>query len=225
MRSPLGRRDHAVGERSLRHAAASGAGIDGALVLRDLDQPLGQVEHLTRLHPGLHRSRERRPAAPARRSLVSDDPVGRRRPPQRVALVAPLSPARLARTAAKAAGKARLLPQPVARRRLGARRAVQIQPAPKLGVLGSKALVLPPQIGDLRAKRGNLAPERFDQRLNFGRENHPHLDLRFAPARLENLAKPQRSHTPCDNSDSPGLGVTFFIRIACNPLRSLVSEK
>ena len=82
----LGRRDHAVGERSPRHAAAMGASVDRGLVLRDLDQPFGQIEHLARLDAGLHRSRQPRPAMATGLSLVPNDPVRRRRSPQRVAL-------------------------------------------------------------------------------------------------------------------------------------------
>ena len=50
-----GRRDHAIGELGPRHAPAMGAGVNHGPMLRDLDQPLGQVEHLARLHARPHR--------------------------------------------------------------------------------------------------------------------------------------------------------------------------
>ena len=85
-----------------------------------------------------------------------------------------LPAARLARTAAKAAGNARLLPQPIARWRLGVRRAVLIQAPAKLGVLRPQRRVLASQIRD-------LAPKPLDQIANLGRENHPNLDSHFPP--------------------------------------------
>ena len=73
---------------------------------------------------------------------VLDDPVGLGDLAQRVAAVTLLAAARLARARAQALQDARLLLQPVARRRLGAVGAVQTQPSPKLGVLGPKRLDL-----------------------------------------------------------------------------------
>ena len=171
------RRAHPGRERRPRLAAAMDAGVDHGLVLRHLDPPLGEVEHLASLRAGLHRSRERSAAVTARLRLAPNNPVGRRRPAQRVALVPRLPAARLARTAAKAAGNARLLPQPIARWRLGARRAVLIQAPAKLGVLRPQRRVLASQIRD-------LAPKPLDQIANLGRENHPNLDSHFPPARL-----------------------------------------
>ena len=108
----LRRRAHLGRERRPRLATAMGAGVDRDLVLRHLDQPLGQIEDLARLHADLHRSCERPLAMAARRRFVPDNPVGRRHPPQRIALVPGLPAARLARPAAKAAGNARLLRSP-----------------------------------------------------------------------------------------------------------------
>ena len=200
-----------------------GAGVDHSLVLRHLDQPLGEVEHLARLHPRLHRGRERRPAVTARFRLVPNDPLRRRHPPQRVPFMPRLPAARLARSPAKAAGDPRLLPQPIARRRLGAGRTVLTQPPAKLGVLrpkrrvlrpqpfvlGPQGLVLAPKLGNLRPKRRNLAPKRSDQLANRGRRRHPRPDSCFAPIRLAKSDPTRQFQRRRDNSDSPCLGVTL----------------
>ena len=47
----LGQRDHAIGERRFRLAAATGAAVDRSLVFRDRQRPLGKVEHLALLDP------------------------------------------------------------------------------------------------------------------------------------------------------------------------------
>src|SRR5271165_221231 len=91
-----------------------------------------------------------------------DDRVGSGDLAQRVAAMAFLASARLARARAQALQNPRLLLQPVARRRLGAVGAVQIQTSPKLGVLGPKRL--------------DLASERVDQLHDFGRKNHSTLE-------------------------------------------------
>jgi hypothetical protein len=163
-----------------------GAGVNGGPVLGHLDQPLGQVEHLARLHSRPHRRRQRRPAMPADRRLMPDHPIGRSQPFERVALVAHLAAARLARPAAKAAQNARLLSQPVARGRLGTRRAVQIQPAPKLR--------------QLRAKTLDLARLRRYQGFDLG------------PVAIPS-PKSITSSLPRDKKDSPRLGSYFYCTI------------
>jgi hypothetical protein len=79
------------------------ANVDRGLVLRDLDQPLGQIEHLPPLHAPLHRSRQPRAAMEARLRLMPHDPIGRLNLPERVALMSHLPAAFLARASAKAA--------------------------------------------------------------------------------------------------------------------------
>src|SRR5271166_5546189 len=86
---------------------------------------------------------------------------------QRAALVAGLAAARLARAAAQAARDARLLLQPVARRRLGTVRAVLPQLAAK--------------VRHFSLKRRNPPLQRGDQLFDFGRENHPTLDSDSPP--------------------------------------------
>jgi hypothetical protein len=148
--SVLRRRSHSLGEGRPRHAAALFANVDGGLMLGHLDQPLGQIEHLSPLRAPLHRSRQPRAAMEARLRFTPHDPIRRLDLPERVALVSRLPAACLARAPAKASGNARLLPQPVARRRLGAVGTVHVQSSPKLGrlrpehgVLASQRLILP----------------------------------------------------------------------------------
>ena len=171
----LRRRGDARGKLGFRLSAAPRAAIDRGLVFGDLDQPLGQIEHLPPLHAPLHRSRQPPAAMEARLSLMPHDPIGLSDLPERVALVTSLSAALLARAPAKAAGNARLLLQPVARRRLGAVRTVQVQSSPKLGVLrpkrralGSKRCVLGPQALLLAPKLRVLRPKSLDQLANLG---------------------------------------------------------
>jgi len=142
----------------------------------DLDQPLGQIEHLSLLHPRLHRPGQDAEAAATDARRVPLDPVRRLDPLERVALVPSLPAARLARLPAKAPGNARLLLQPVARRRLRAVGAVLSQLPSKLsdlrpqcGVLGPQRFVLAPQFGE-------LSPKRLDQLANFDSTTHPYLD-------------------------------------------------
>jgi hypothetical protein len=79
-------------------------------------QALGQIEHLPFLLIDHAAPVEIRAAMPASRRSVFDHGVGFDDLPQRVALVALLSPARLARARAQTAQNARLPLQPVARR-------------------------------------------------------------------------------------------------------------
>src|SRR5438128_784189 len=105
--------------------------------------------------------------------------------------MAPLTSARLARTAAKAAGKTRLLLQPVARRRLGTRRAVQIKPPAQLRHLGAKTL--------------DLARLRRYQRFDLRRKTHPTLESQSCA--LSPLSTPILDFLlPRDKNDSPRLG-------------------
>ena len=187
-----------------------GASVDPRPVLRDLDQPLGKIEHLPRLLARAHRRGERALTMPARPRRMLDDPIGRGGPAQRVALVARLPAARLVRDAAKAAGHAGLLSQAVARRRFRTRGTVLIQPTTKLGVLAAKLGVLCPKRRFLAAKlshfspkRRHLAAKRRDHRLNFGRENHPYLDSRYAPARHPNSEPRTKFVENCGETDSP----------------------
>ena len=233
----LGRRSDARGKLGFRLEAAGRAAIDRGLVFGDLDQLLGQIEHLPLLRPRLHRRGERGAATKADARRMPLDPVGRLDLFERVALVPGLPAALLAGAPAKAAGNARLLLQPVARRRLGAVRAVQAHSSPKLGHLGPKGnvvslqrLVLVPQrrvlapqnpvLGprrlvpalqpsDFAAQLRNVAYERVDRVANrSGAENHLHLDSCFRPTRLALSTRPPIFHANCCKSDSPTLGVT-----------------
>ena len=228
----LRRRGDARGKLGLRLPAARRTAIERALVFGDLDQPLGQVEHLSSLHPRLHRRSQDGAAAAARLRFVPHHPIRRLDLPERVALVSRLPAAFLARAPAKAAGDARLLLQPVARRRLGAVRTVQVQSSPKLGVLrpklgvlrpkrralGSKRCVPGPQALVLAPKLGVLAPQSPDQLANFG-GIHPNLDLCLHRTCRGLGRQTQKFHRTCGNSDLPSLGVTPF-RVA-RPLRGL----
>src|SRR5208337_3072520 len=128
----LGGRDHAIRKRRLGHASAMFAAVDRGLMFGDEERALGKIEHLALLNV-LGRLRIERPTATAARArLVANHAIGIGDLPQRPARVARLAAARLARAAAQAARKARLLLRPVARRRLGARRAVLPQLPAKL---------------------------------------------------------------------------------------------
>src|SRR5258707_11210678 len=105
--------------------------------------------------------------------------------------MAPLTSARLARTAAKAAGKTRLLLQPVARRRLGTRRAVQIKPPAQLRHLGAKTL--------------DRARLRRYQRFDLRRNTHPTLESQSC-APVSPFHPNPRLPPPPDKNDSPQLG-------------------
>ena len=109
-------------------------------------QALGQIEHLPFLLADHAARIERRAAMPASRRSVFDDGVGFGDLSQGVALVSLLSPARLARARAQTAQNARLLLQPVARRRFRTVGAVQFETSTKLGVLGPKFRVLGPKV-------------------------------------------------------------------------------
>ena len=142
---------------------------------------LGQIEHLPFLLIDHAAPVEIRAAMPASRRSVFDHGVGFDDLPQRVALVALLSPARLARARAQTAQNARLPLQPVARRRLRAVGAVQPETSTKLRVLRSKFPVLDP-------KRLDLASEQGDLLFEFGRKNHSSLESQLRPKVSQNSA-------------------------------------
>jgi hypothetical protein len=107
-------RDHAIGERRLRLAPAVFAAADRGLMFGDHERALGKVEHLALLDPDRRLRIERRTAVAtgARRVLNHAIRIGDL--PQCIPFVALLPAARLARSAAQAAGNARLLLQSVA---------------------------------------------------------------------------------------------------------------
>ena len=168
----LRRRHYATGKRRLGHAPAMRAAVDRGLMFGDHERALGKIEHLAFLDPGRRLRIEGPTAMAARARLVSNHPIGIGDLAQRAALVARLPAARLARCAAQAAGVARLLPQPVARRRLGTVRTVLPQP--------------PLKVRHFSLKRRDLAPQRGDQLLDFGGKNHPALDSNSSRAVSKN---------------------------------------
>jgi len=184
-------RDHAFGERSLGHAPAAAAAINQRLVLGDDQRPLDQIEHLPRLDALRRSRRKKRLAMPAVRRLVPHDPVGFGRLPQRVALVALLPAARLARRLAKASRDPRLLRKPIARRRLRTGRTVLPQ--------------TPLQLGD-------LSSQRRDQLFHVGRKNHPYVDSHPNPLSqtIRNPPAPStKTVTNPTHKTATGLGVTL----------------
>src|SRR6266403_3777632 len=120
----LSGRNHSLGKRRLRLAAAMWAAVDRGLMFRNNERALGTVEHLALLDPDRRLWFERRAAMAAGARLVPNHMIRISDLPQRAALVALLPAARLARAASQAARDTRLLLQPVARRRLGTVRTV-----------------------------------------------------------------------------------------------------
>ena len=162
----LGRRNDALGEVGAGPQAAGRAVVDRRAVLGHDQRLLRKIEHLPRLPADLGIRQKPRLAMLADLGRMLDDRVGFGDLAQRVAAMAFLASARLARARAQALQNPRLLLQPVARRRLGAVGAVQIQTSPKLGVLGPKRL--------------DLASERIDQLHDFERKNHSTLESKSA---------------------------------------------
>ena len=223
----LRRRGDARGKRGFRLSAARRAAIDRGLMLRDFDQPVRQIEHLPPLHVPLHRNRQPRQTKPARLRLVPHDPIGLGDLPKRVALVSRLPAAFLVRAPAEAAGDARLLLQPIARRRLGTRRTVQVQSAPEVGVLrlqclvvgsqpfilgpkrrivremgGPQRLVRPPQPRDFAAQLPDVAYERGD-RVAIVAGVIPTFDSHFCSACLDQSSPgPKFTPTVADRTHS-----------------------
>jgi hypothetical protein len=193
-------RDHAFGERGLGHGPAAAAAIDRSPMLGDDQRPLDQVEHLPRLDAPRRSGRKKRLAMPAMRRLVPHDPVGFGGLPQRVALVALLPAARLARRLAKAPRDPRLLLQPIARRRLRTGRTVLTQ--------------TPLQLGNLSPQRHDLSPQRRDQLFHVRRKNHPYVhshpnppvSINPQPARTSPKTVTNRTH-----KTAPAWELLFFI--------------
>ncbi len=71
----LGRSPHPFG-KGRPGPAAAGAGVDEAVMLGDLDQPLRQIENLTPLEAPRHCPGQERAATAAGRRLMRHDPVG-----------------------------------------------------------------------------------------------------------------------------------------------------
>ena len=110
--------------------------------------------------------------------LVLDDPVRIVNPLERIALVAGLSPARLAGRFAQA----RRLPQAVARRRLRTRRTVEAKPALQIGVLRPQGGVLALKLRHPSLERLNSALKSFDKAANLRRKLHSRLKSQSDPA-------------------------------------------
>jgi hypothetical protein len=175
----LGGRLHAFGKGRPRAPAAAGAGVDKPLMLGDFDQLRRQVEDLPRLRFLRHRKPQAGAAMAAGARLVQHDPVRIGDPLERIALVAGLSPARLAGRFAQARW---LLPQAVARGRLRTRRTVEAKPALQIGVLRPQGCVLALKLGHPRLKPLDPALKSFDEATNLGRKLHSHLESQSDPA-------------------------------------------
>ena len=198
----LGRRNHAFGEGGARASAASRAVVDRRAVLGHDQRLLRKIENLALFVAGLRIRQKPRPAMRASLGRVLDNPVGLGDLAQRIAAMAFLAPARLACARAQAPQYARLLLQPVARWRLGAVGAVQVQPSPKLRVL--------------RFKRLYPAHQRGDKLFDFGRQNHPTLESET------DLLVSKNHNAEIDQAPDvafrthPGLAVTNFKTAAFN---------
>ena len=188
----LGGRDHARGKRRLRHAPAMLAAVKRGPMLRHQQGALGKIEHLALLVPYRRLRIERRTAMLADTGRVRNHKIGIGDLPQRIALVALLAAAHLARTAAQAPGEAWLLLQTVARRRLGAVRTVQSQ-APK-------------GLHQCSFELGYPAVLRGNQLHDFGRKVHSALDSDLPLAVSPILLLRRLFQRTCGKSDSPQLG-------------------
>ena len=158
------------------------ATVNRGLMFGDHERALGNVENLPPLDSRRRPRIERRTAITAGAGLVSNHGVEMRHLPQSAACVARLAAARLAGTTAKTSRDARFLPQPVARRRLGAIRTVQIQSATK--------------IGHLRPKRRYLRPQRSYQVRDLRGDSHPTLDSDSSLRVRQNRPSQPNSLTP-----------------------------
>lgn len=177
----LGRRNDAIGEVGARASAASRAVVDRRAMLGHDQRLLRKIEDLALLLADLRGRQKPRLAMRASLGRVLDDPVGLGDLAQRIAAMAFLAPAPLARARAQAFQDPGLLLQPVARRRLGAVGAVQALPSPKLGVL----------------RLQNLYPahQRGDKRFDFGRKCHPTLEPK-SPSLSHKIAASQAINRP-----------------------------
>ncbi len=146
--------------------------------------------------------------------------------PQRAALVALLPGARLARTTAQASGQARLLLQPVARRRLGAVRTGKPHlPAKRRHLcleLGYASVLL----RDHAVLHRYRAVLRSNQLLDFRRKIHPALDSDSSPTVFPDFLSKRVFNTPVAFRTHPGLGVNRPLHFRCNSLilLQLISE-
>jgi hypothetical protein len=172
----------------------------------DLDQPLGQIEHLSLLHPRLHRPGQDAEAAATDARRVPLDPVRRLDPLERVALVPSLPAARLARLPAKAPGNARLLLQPVARRRLRAVGAVLSQLPSKLSDLPRKAAFSARSASfSRRSSASSRRSASISSPISIARLTRTLTHITRRPVEGTRSEIPI-SHRTCGNSDSPLLG-------------------
>ena len=237
-RAVLHRRRYPVGERRPGHRPAMPAAPGMRPVLGHLQRTrLGQIEDLAGdRRSRLGRVRKRRTASLAGRRHVILHPIQVIGAAQRLALVAGLPTGLAARFAAQASGsplRLRLL-QPIARRRLAAVAAVEVETAlqllyaldetrdllfqprvllPKPGVFLPKPGVLLFQVGDLlRGRFGRCSRRRAARRLGIAHvvvESFPEIPVKpLAPmpnaTRLNPLAKN-------DKSDDLGSYVFFGI--------------
>jgi hypothetical protein len=190
----LGRRDDAHGKSRPRHVSATRATVNRGLMFGDHKQALGNVENLPLLSSRRRPRIEPRTAIAASAGLVSNHGVDIAHLPQSAPFVARLAAARLAGTSAQTSRDARFVLQPVARRRLGAIRTVQIQ--------------TPLKFGNLRPKRRYLRPQRSYQMRDFGRDLHPTLDSDSSrPVGLNPKTQTKFADTVAFRTH-PGLGVT-----------------
>ena len=198
---------NAFGKGRPRAPATAGASVDEPSMLGDFDQLRRQVEHLARLRVLRHRKRQAGAAMAAGARLVNDDPVRIGDPLERIALVADLSPARLAGRFAQAR---RLLPQTVARRRLRTRRTVEAKPALQIGVLRPQGGVLALKLGHPRLERRDPALKPFNEAANLGGKLHSRLESQFDPAHSPKSRPSRISPTTVTRRTHPLLGSYFF---------------
>ena len=187
----LGRRNDARGKSGAGAPPAGRAVVDRRAVLGHDQRLLRKIEDLTPLLADLGIRRKSRPAMRAYLGRVLDDRVGLGDLAQRVAVVAFLASARLARARAQALQDPRLLLQPVARRRLRAVGAVQAQPSPKLRHLSAKRSI-------------SRAWAAISSSTSGGRFIPP-LSQKSRPCRPKSQPASQ-SRAECDISNSPRLG-------------------
>ena len=163
-------------------------------MLGDDQRLLGKIENLPLLLADLCICQKPRPTVRTDLGRVLDNPVRFGDLAQSVAAVALLAPAPLARARAQARQHARLLLQPVARRRLGAVGAVQIQASPKRGVL--------------RLERFDPAHQRGDKLFDFGRNTHSTLESEIRDPVSKNLGAAFDKEISVAFETHPGLAVT-----------------
>ena len=210
----------------------------------DLDQLLGQIEHLPLLRPRLHRRGQRGGATKADARRMPLDPSGA----STCLSVSPLCPAcppLFLRSAREGCRKRAASSSARRRRRLGAVRASRptrrrssatsarratlsacsasfscrsacSRPAKPL--LGPRRLVPALAPGDFAAQLRNVAYERVDRVANRrGAENHLHLNSCFRP-RVSHYGRPRQYFTPTvANRTHPPWELLFSARSAASP--------